>query len=228
MTMPDTLPHPDRLTCPEDFRPELSLAGRSLCSVSPDSPAEEQVIRFIQSRFLDAYGARPRLRIASLMALLSPENRVSAAVGVRCAAEESLFLEDYLDEPIESAIPDGSDRSSIIEVAHLAGVEPGVSRFLFPLLTIWLADRDVQWIAFTGTSHLRNSFDRMGIRTEIVGSADPARLPDKGRGWGRYYQHAPMVMVAHVPSGHDALTRLGLLRHIHRVPAAGGRYELTA
>lgn len=213
-----------------DFTPHLGLANRQLCSVRPGTDAEQSVIRFIQSRFLESYGARPRLRVPHLMTLMNRECRLLAAVGIRHAAVEPLFLEDYLDQSIEAVLPDspGVTRDQVVEVAHLAGLEPGVSRYLFPLLTVWLTERQTQWIAFTGTATLRNSFDRLGILTHVVDRADPSRLPDKGKAWGRYYQHGPMVMVAHVPSGYAALTRLGVLRHIRAVPPAGGCYELTA
>lgn len=210
--------------------PHLGLASRQLCTVRSGTNAEQAAIRFIQSRFLESYGARPKLQVPRLMTLMNRDCKLLAAVGLRDAASESLFLEDYLDQPIEDVIPDSAKvtRHQIVEVAHLAGLEPGVSRYLFPLLTVWLTVHEVQWIAFTGTAHLRNSFDRLGIRTQIIDRADPSRLPDKGRAWGRYYDQGPMVMVAHVPSGYTALTKLGVLRHIHSVPSAGGHYELTA
>lgn len=213
----------------DDVAPLLALAGRQLCAVRPGSAAEEAVVRFIQTRFFDAYGARPQLRIPQLLALLGRQREVSAAVGVREAAKERLFLEDYIDAPIEHILPDEASiaRSGVFEIAHLAGVEPGISRFLFPMLTLWLTERNASWIAFTGTAQLRNSFDRLGIEIRVIAPALATRLPDQGRGWGRYYDHGPMVMVASVPSGYAALMQIGLLRHIEPL-VNGGRYGLTA
>ncbi|BES69319.1 hypothetical protein RE428_03370 [Marinobacter nanhaiticus D15-8W] len=225
---PNISSNPDRTTR-SDTRPLLSLAGRRLCEIRPGSAIQEAVVRFIQSRFLEAYGARPSLRVPQLLALLNRQDNVSAAVGVRDARVERLFLEDYLENPIEEALPDDAsiDRAGVFEIAHLAGVEPGISRFLFPMLTVWLTEHRARWIAFTGTAQLRNSFDRLGIETHVVGPAKAERLPDRGIGWGRYYEHGPMVMVANVPSGYAALTRVGLLDHIQSLED-GGCYELTA
>lgn len=232
--MPDSTLYPDTsfvhdMPGPGDIQPLMSLAGRRLCAIRPDSAAQASIVRFIQSRFLEAYGARPTLRVPRLLALVGRQDNVTAAVGVRNALDERLFLEDYLEIPIEAALPDEAsiDRSGIFEIAHLAGVEPGISRFLFPMLTLWLTRRNARWIAFTGTAQLRNSFDRLGIETCVVGPAKAERLPDQGRGWGRYYDHGPMVMVANVPSGYAALMRVGLLEHIQLLDN-GGCYELTA
>ncbi|WP_404362466.1 thermostable hemolysin [Marinobacter sp.] len=167
----------------------------------------------MQRRFCQAYGASPELRIPRLLALTSEKGGLLAAVGVRSAGQERLFLEDYLDVPAERLI--GSDgpvrRDELAEIAHLAGVEAGISRFLFAVLTLWLRAHGYRWIAFTGTDQLRNSFRRLGIATRVIAPADPLRLPDLGAGWGSYYQHNPVVMTADVQQGYLALSGAGLL-----------------
>lgn len=209
---------------------EVGCGDRLLCQVSTASAQRQAVVEFIQQRFESAYGARPSLRVPQLLALTNASGDLQAAVGVREAGRERLFLEDYLPAPVETLVPnhDAIPRHRIVEVAHLAGVEPGVSRFLFPLLTVWLMARGVQWIAFTGTEQLRNSFERLGIPAHVLLPADPACLPDGGAGWGRYYEHGPKVMVANVPLGFEALRHVGLLRRVRVLSAPEGLYERTA
>ncbi len=206
------------------------LGGRTLAEVQPDSSLGAQVSAFIRNRFVQCYGARPEVNVQTLLTLSRLPHHLAAAVGVRNAGLETLFLEHYLDAPIEQHVPAtlGCGRAAIAEIAHLAGVEPGVSRFLFPLMTVWLQERGYAWIAFTGTAQLRNSFERMGIPTRKVASADPRRLPDGGLGWGSYYANQPEVMIAHVASGHEALQRAGITRRIRHLERHGGAYELTA
>lgn len=210
--------------------PSLSCAGRLLCEVEPGSPVAEAVADFIQRRFRQAYDALPTLRIPRLLALTTRQGSLLAAVGVRNAAAEPLFLEDYLDASIDQLIPAAVTpaRGQIAEIAHLAGVEAGVSRFLFPALTVWLKDRGYRWVAFTGTDQLRNSFQRLGIDIHAVASANPERLADGGAGWGRYYDNHPMVMVANVDDSFRALRSSGLLARIHPCGPSGqmeeGRY----
>lgn len=194
--------------------PLVDCSGRLLCEVAPGSDAAAMVTDFIQRRFLQAYGARPELRIPRLLALTTGRGSLLAAVGVRNAGDERLFLEDYIDAPAETLVTGDPPlrRSELAEIAHLAGVEAGVSRFLFAGLTLWLRAQGYRWIAFTGTDQLRNSFNRMGIPTSSIAPADPARLADGGQGWGAYYDHRPVVMTANVETGFQALHQAGLLR----------------
>jgi hypothetical protein len=208
--------------CPagsSELQPLIECSGRLLCEVTPGSQTQAAITAFIQRRFMQSYGAQPRLRIPGLMALTGSHGALLAAVGVRPANDSRLFLEDYLDSPIETLIPGDApvDRRDLVEIAHLAGVEAGVSRYLFAALTLWLHDNGYRWIVFTGTELLRNSFRRMGIRSHALAPADPRRLPDGGAGWGRYYDHDPIVMAADVEAGYQALKRGGILQRTRSV-----------
>lgn len=212
-----------------EVEPVIRCAGRWLCRVDAGSPMATRVGEFIRRRFLLAYGAQPVLRIPELLVLTSAHGSLLAAVGVRHAASESLFLEDYLGEPVQNRMPvSGLDREAIAEIAHLAGVEAGVSRYLFASLAVWLDSAGFQWVACTGTDQLRNSFRRLGIDTHILGDADPARLADGGAGWGRYYDHHPVVMAVSVAESLAALEAAGLLKFTFplngSVTAIGGQY----
>jgi hypothetical protein len=201
--------------------PVIRCAGRWLSEINPDTELAAVVAEFIRRRFFQVYGAEPSLRIPELLALTSAQGTLLAAVGVRNAALERLFLEDYLSDPVESVMPVvGVERHRIAEIAHLAGVEAGVSRYLFALLTVWLDGADYEWVVCTGTDQLRNSFHRLGIAIRVLANAEPARLPDGGAGWGRYYEHHPVVMAIKVADSLNALRKTGLLRRIQ--PALKG------
>ena len=201
--------------CPlnsEDVSPVVSCAGRWLCEVSPDSAMAETVAGFIRRRFHIAYGARPALRIPNLLALTSSQDSLLAAAGIRNAARERLFLEDYLNGGVEALIPEaGLERRRIAEIAHLAGVEAGISRYLFASLALWLKAEGYEWVVCTGTDQLRNSFRRVGIEPQVLAVADPASLSDGGIGWGRYYDHHPVVMALNVAASTAILKKAGLL-----------------
>lgn len=224
--------------CPLDsgeVAPVIRCAGRWLCQVEAETPVAAVVGQFIRRRFQLAYGAQPALRIPDLLVLTTAQGSLLAAVGVRSAARESLFLEDYLGEPVENRMPAaGIDRQAIAEIAHLAGVEAGVSRYLFASLAVWLDSVGYQWVVCTGTDQLRNSFRRLGIDTHVLADADPACLADGGAGWGRYYDHHPVVMGVSVAESLAALRAAGLLKVTYPVtdaedtPAVGGHYGHTA
>lgn len=209
--------------CPPDSRevvPVIRCAGRWLSQIVPGTAMAGTVEGFIRRRFLQAYGAEPALRIPALLALSTAQGSLLAAVGVRNAAVERLFLEDYLSGPVESVMPvPGVNRHKVAEIAHLAGVEAGVSRYLFASLSVWLDGAGYDWVVCTGTDQLRNSFHRLGIATAMLAAADPARLPDGGAGWGRYYDHHPVVMAINVAEAMAALRQAGLFRLIQPVAA---------
>ena len=215
--------------CPPDSGevvPVIRCAGRWFNEIRPETDMAETVAGFIRRRFFHAYGAEPSLRIPALLALTTAQGTLLAAVGVRNAALEKLFLEDYLSVPVESVMPNaGIERHRIAEIAHLAGVEAGVSRFLFASLSVWLDSAGYDWVVCTGTDQLRNSFHRLGIATQVLAKADPARLPDGGAGWGRYYDHRPVVMAIRVADGMSALRDAGLLRLIQSVEGKTGESE---
>lgn len=220
-----------------DVVPVIRCGGRWFSQIAPGTAMAGTVGAFIRRRFLQAYGADPALRIPALLALTTAQGTLLAAVGVRNAGQERLFLEDYLSVPVEALMPiSGIKRHRVAEIAHLAGVEAGVSRYLFASLSVWLKGAGYDWVVCTGTDQLRNSFHRLGIATVVLADADPARLPDGGAGWGRYYHHHPMVMAIRVDDGICALRRAGLLRLIQPVEQttgaensmAGGSYGCTA
>lgn len=207
--------------------PVIRCAGRWFNEIRPETAMADTVAAFIRRRFLHAYGAEPSLRIPALLALTTAQGSLLAAVGVRNAALEKLFLEDYLSVPVESVMPvAGVERHRIAEIAHLAGVEAGVSRFLFASLSVWLDGAGYDWVVCTGTDQLRNSFHRLGIATQVLANADPARLPDGGAGWGRYYDHHPVVMAIRVADAMSALRSAGLLRLVQSVETEAPEAEM--
>jgi hypothetical protein len=205
-----------------DVVPVFRCAGRWLSEIKADTQTAANTTAFIRRRFLQAYGAEPVLRVPGLLALTTAQGSLLAAVGIRNAHQERLFLEDYLSTPVEMVLPvPGQDRSDIAEIAHLAGVEAGVSRYLFASLSLWLHKGGFRWVVCTGTDQLRNSFHRLGIPTHVMADADPARLADGGAGWGRYYEHQPVVMAIRVADGMAALENGGLLKLVRPVAPAG-------
>ncbi|RBP32285.1 thermostable hemolysin [Marinobacter pelagius] len=218
--------------CPPDSGevvPVIRCAGRWLSRIAPQTAMAETVAGFIRRRFMQAYGADPALRIPELLALTTAQGSLLAAVGVRNAGRERLFLEDYLSVPVEAVMPlPGTERQEIAEIAHLAGVEAGVSRYLFASLSVWLNAAGYEWVVCTGTDQLRNSFHRLGIGTQVLANADPARLPDSGAGWGRYYDHHPVVMAVNVAEGMSAMRQAGLMRLIQPVTGGAGDANIVA
>lgn len=180
-----------------------------------DSPQREQVERFIHTVYAHRHGARVRQFMPWLVSL-SDADGIVAAAGYRLG-HEALFLERYLDHPVEQLLARAGtpvSRHTLAEVGHLAAARAGLGRQLIVQMGPHLAGLGVEWVVSTLTQELRHLFSRMGVTPLALGVADPARLGADAADWGRYYDHHPMVLAGHLP---QALRRL-LRRH-----AAAGR-----
>jgi len=63
----------------------------------------------------------------------------------------------------------------------------------------------MQWVAFTATRGVLNSFIRLRLKPVVIAPAEPARLPDAGKSWGSYYATKPQVMFGDIRSGYAQL-----------------------
>ena len=189
---------------------------RSLHLVAVDAARRAAVHDFIRDRFAAHYQADVRHFMPCLFGLEADDGSLHGAVGCRSAAVQPLFLERYLDEPIEHVIAARSgeavERADVVEVGNLAARGAGMSRLLIVALTRLLATQGVRWAGFTGTPALINSFRRLGIALHRLAPADPSRLGADRDEWGSYYDAGPQVMVAEVPGADRTLATAGTYR----------------
>ena len=189
---------------------------RSLHLVAVDATRRAAVHDFIRDRFAEHYQANVRHFMPCLFGLEADDGSLHGAVGCRSAAVQPLFLERYLDEPIEHVIAARSgeavERADVVEVGNLAARGAGMSRLLIVALTRLLATEGVRWVGFTGTPALINSFRRLGIALHRLAPADPSRLGADRDEWGSYYDAGPQVMVAEVPGADRTLATAGTYR----------------
>jgi hypothetical protein len=163
-----------------------------------ETPGRTCVQDFVKGIYAERYGAHITEFAPVLLALRDAQGALVAAVGYRCAALEPLFLERYLDVPVEQALLGAqaprSARRDMAEVAHLVALRPGEGRRMMAELGRWLGQQGVHWVVSTVTRELRHLFLRMGIAPLALGVADPERLGERARDWGSYYEHEPVVL----------------------------------
>lgn len=182
--------------------------------LDPAHPRRGQVEAFIARRFLDVHGARITQFMPRLIALFGAGGEVLAAVGMRDASCEPLFLEYYLDLPVERAIAGSAadftlppERSRVVEIGNLASIDRRASRKLFGILAARLDADGYQWAVFTGCSSLHRMFRTLGIETRCLGRALQSRLPPRQQTWGGYYEDNPMVVAGKVSRGRALLAQ---------------------
>ncbi|MGD2082628.1 MAG: thermostable hemolysin [Chromatiales bacterium] len=183
--------------------------------IGPGNDARRQIEEFIRAVYARAYGARITRFMPHLLALRSGSDAVLAVLGLRHAAGARLFLEAYLDEPVERRIGAAAGvpvrRSGVCELGNLASAHAGSLRRLIVALTGLLSDAGAEWVVFTGGPRVSNAFARLGVELIVLGAADRERLSASDGDWGSYYADGPVVLAARVEQGRAAL-REGLER----------------
>jgi hypothetical protein len=162
-----------------------------------------EVERFIQRVYARRFGARVLHFAPNLVSLRDRESgAVVAAAGYRQASAAPLFLERYLEQPVEQGLcqpgAQPPSRDGIFEVGHLAAERAGEGRRLIVLMAQHLAERRAQWVVSTLTEELRHLFVRLGITPLALGRADATALGDEASEWGSYYEHHPVVLAGQV------------------------------
>ena len=165
------------------------------------SPRRAEIESFIRSVFSRHYGADVRAFAPQLM-LVETEQELVAAAGWRSAKDSPLFLENYLDQPIEQAMAEladqPADRSRIVEVGHLAADRNGGSLHVILALAAHLQQLGYEWVVFTATQELIGIFARLGLPLLAIAKADPGRLGAAARDWGSYYATEPVIVAGRI------------------------------
>lgn len=172
-------------------------------------PARASLEAFISRSFHAAHGAILSHFCDTLLGCRDSGGQWIAALGYSLAQDGPLFLEQYLDEPLEHAIGARAGhpvaRGEIVEVGNLAAAHPGAARALIVSMTRLLHGQGLHWVAFTATASLLNSFTRLRLKPGVLAAADPLRLADAGRCWGSYYDAQPQVMFGDIRYGYAQL-----------------------
>lgn len=190
-------------------QPKRCSTGELQCAlVHADHPLRANAEAFIAQRFDQVHEAQVSRFMPLLLVLHDGQQRIRSAIGVRDASQEPLYLEHYLDEPVDRAIalkqrPSFTfpQRRDIVEVGNLASIDRHATRELFRLLALFMIRHRFRWIVFTGCASLRRSFEKMRLPLLTLGRANQAQLPANQQSWGRYYEDDPLVMAGEVHYG---------------------------
>ena len=174
--------------------------------LGPDHPERSALEQFIAQVFEKTYGARVQHFAQVLMGLRGKNGEWLAAFGYTPATGHPLFIENYgggcVEQQISSKLDTLVKRDQVVEVGNLAASSGGAARMLITRATQYLYEAGFTWVVFTATRSLLNSFSRLDLRPILLATADPARLPDQGRSWGRYYEKHPQIMAGSILLGY--------------------------
>ena len=175
----------------------------------------KDIENFIHRRFAESYDANIRQFMPILLCLKDQSSSPRAALGLRPASNEKLFLENYLDQPVEKLLSSMANktvsRSEIIEVGNLAISEKGDARALIIAMTSFLSSASFKWVCFTIGPILINSFTRLGLNLIDLGPAHIEMLHhEEQAAWGSYYTQKPRVMAGSINHAREFLVRNSL------------------
>jgi hypothetical protein len=158
-----------------------------------------QVCEFIEAGYKDRFDASIKVSMPYILRLSFLSKH--AAMGVR-SANSPLFIEQYLDKPIEDYTQQYfafNDRRKIVEYGSLYSNGHKLATPLFMLSTLALMKSGVQALAFCATQGVANILKAYGLTLTHLVKADPSKLATSNNDWGRYYDTKPQVYLLSLP-----------------------------
>ncbi|MGL4827184.1 MAG: thermostable hemolysin [Vibrionaceae bacterium] len=174
---------------------------------------------YIQEAYSKAFNATIPHFLPMLAGLYRADGVLVGACGMNLASDGRLYLENYLDQPIEQAVAKKlaiavPARQKIIEIGNFASSEPGNARLMFAALCKLLCDNQLDFVVFTGTAKLRRSFERLSLNPVELALADAKMVGSDADAWGEYYSNQPKVMVGDINAGKAVLEQNSILLNL--------------
>jgi hypothetical protein len=189
---------------------ELAVGAARRITLHETDADDRELGDFIRDCFARRHGAQITRLMPRLFGVRDPNGVLIAGFGLRSAAAGPLFLEQYLDAPVELTLGmtfgEHIRREQVLEVGHLSATDTAATRWLLVAMTLLLHGEGVPWIVFTGTRRVHNGLLRLGLRPQVLAPARRERLAEAERAhWGRYYEQSPQVLGGSVAGGYETL-----------------------
>lgn len=166
---------------------------------------------FTAKRYADVYDASLTSFLPQQICYLGAGGAILAAAGYQ-SAEQPLFLEQYLERPVEEVIAEKlkiepPERTEIVEIGNFAAISAGATRQFILHLGDFLLKHRFHWLVITATPLIRSGFEKSGVSDAMHTLADacPDALSDMNSDWGTYYDHGPQVVLIDIKSGRELL-----------------------
>lgn len=168
-----------------------------------DAPERGELEAFVAEAFRRGHDATIASFMPTLLSLRDDTGRLRSVVGLRGAVPQPLYLEQYLELPVESAITAATGRAvrreQVVEVGNLAGSNCRAAVRMVAQLPSYLLALEYRWIVFTATSTVRGILQGLGAPLVELARADGTRVADGPDRWGRYYDTDPRVLAGYLP-----------------------------
>jgi len=182
------------------------VPGRSLCLAEAEANAPEraELEAFVREGFSRKHDATVASFMPTLLSFRDSSGDLRGVIGLRGATPSALYLEQYLQQPVEAAIASATgqrvQRRQVVEVGNLAGRNCRAAMRMVATLPDYLLSRNYQWIVFTATSAVRGILQGFGAPLVELAQADASRVQSGPDRWGSYYQNDPRVLAGYLPA----------------------------
>lgn len=194
------------LDMPSAFSPKFELHRQ-------ESPGRREIEAYIHAKFKRAYGAEIDRFLPQLLTV-NCRRQLTAAMGIRKAEQETLYLENYFDEKIETVLSGKAgaavSRNRIVEIGNLVSTWRGSSQLLFLFTALLLHRLGREWVVFTATPEVEKLLRRMHFSLYLLGEASREQVGDDAEKWGDYYSVNPQVMAGYVPGAVELIHKHAL------------------
>lgn len=168
-------------------------------------PMRADAEAFVAHVYERKFNARLQTFMPTILGFFDGDNHLRACLGIRRAATETLFVEQYLTAPAETFIASETalnvPRTDLLEVGGFASHHPGDARQVIRFLAPRLKAAGIHWVIFSATRQIHNAFQRMGLTPVALAQANKDRLQPDGTDWGTYYDAHPHVLLGDVDAG---------------------------
>ena len=182
------------------------VPGRALCLAEAEARAPEraEIEAFVRAAFARKHDASVASFMPTLLSFRDASGELRGVIGLRRAEPQPLYLEQYLEQPVEAAIAAATgkrvQRHEVVEVGNLAGANCRTAMRMVAELPSYLLARDYRWIVFTATSAVRGILQGFGAPLVELARADGGRVAGGEDRWGRYYESDPRVLAGYLPA----------------------------
>ncbi len=185
---------------------DTSTASVQIKLVKESQQERDRITRFIAEKYQQTYLANIKVDYPYLFCLEDADLGLQAAAGFRPAAQDPLFLEQYLSSPVENQVL--CDRSEIVEIGNLAGTGQGAATLLFAAMAAYFDHQNFTTAVATGSPFLERRFRQLGLQPRKLAPARQISLNSSAENWGSYYRSEPYVMAGSIFHGYQRLKSL--------------------
>lgn len=158
--------------------------------------------RAIIEAYAEHFEARPDPDYPWMLGVRRSPGWPGAVIGARRLDLEPAFCQVYLDAPLNCLIGQHTgadpDPARMAELGNLAVHSRRDFAALLHHIHWWTREQQLDWVIFSLTRPLRTALSRLGVSMLPLGPAHSDRLGAAAECWGRYYEHDPWVLAAHV------------------------------